>query len=122
MKWILAGMFTLFAIVQWNDPDPLVWMSLYEGIAVLLVVSIFKPISSWIYWTLFIVVFIWIISLLPEFIEWVRMGMPSITASMKAEEPFIEYTREFLGLFIVLLTVFYMKRISIVELDERQKE
>jgi hypothetical protein len=38
--------------------------------------------------------------LLPDFINWVKMGAPTITGSMKAESPFVELTREFLGLVI----------------------
>jgi hypothetical protein len=38
-------------------------------------------------------------------LEWARMGFPTITGSMKAEEPHIEVVREFLGLLIAVLAL-----------------
>jgi len=43
---------------------------------------------------------VWMGTLVPEFINWIEMGMPTITGQMKATEPQIELTREFLGLFL----------------------
>ena len=40
-------------------------------------------------------------------VDWVKKGMPSITGSMKAESPHVEYLREFLGLFIILLALLF---------------
>ena len=44
----------------------------------------------------------------PAFVDWIRSGMPSITGQMKAESPFIEVVREFLGLTIALAIMIYL--------------
>jgi hypothetical protein len=55
---------------------------------------------------------IWIATLLPEFINWLQMGMPNIAESMKTEEPHIEYTREFLGLALCITALAFNWRKS----------
>jgi hypothetical protein len=52
------------------------------------------------------------LTLLPGFINWLRMGMPTITGSMKAEEEHIEVVREFLGLFLALLAMLHLVRMT----------
>jgi hypothetical protein len=100
VNFFLAALFLLFAIVQFNDPDPLAWALLYGFVAI---VSLFAGLGKYNRYVLLgglAVCLIWLITLIPEFVDWVRMGMPTITGSMKATEPHIEYTREFLGLFL----------------------
>lgn len=100
-NYSIAVVFLSFAIMQLNDPDPLRWMLMYGLVAL---VSMFAGqgrhcrddvllggLVACVFWTLF---------LLPEFISWVQIGMPTITGSMQAEEPHIEYTREFFGLLL----------------------
>jgi hypothetical protein len=53
------------------------------------------------------------LSYVPEFLAWLRMGGPSIVETMKAEKPYVESTREFLGLTLcvgALLYYFYLGR------------
>ena len=92
--------FALFAIVQYNDPDPWLWIILYAFVALvsaLAVAGIYY--KSWIYVGI-LACLIGMSILLPDFIDWIRNGAESITQSMKAEKPHIELTREFLGLFL----------------------
>lgn len=96
----LALTFLLFAALQYNDPDPLIWMVIYAAVALLFGMAAFgrrvvRPAR-----VLAIVLLAWAATMLPGMLDWVRMGMPSITSSMKAEEPHIELVREFLGLLI----------------------
>ncbi|MFN0214853.1 MAG: transmembrane 220 family protein [Saprospiraceae bacterium] len=98
--WTISVVFLLFALVQYNDPDPLLWMLLYGGIAAHFAMAAlgrtFRPaIWLWLGGAL-----AWTISLSPDFIQWLRMGMPSIVETMKAEAPWVELAREFLGLLI----------------------
>ena len=97
---IIAVLFVLFAIVQLNDPDPWLWVLMYALTAAVYVWSMFAAVPKWLLYGGLGVVIFWMLSLLPDFVSWVQMGMPTITGSMKAEAPHIELTREFLGLLI----------------------
>ncbi len=102
---ILAFFFLLFAIVQYNDPDPWLWIILYLFIAV---ISAFA--AAEIYPKVWIragivACIIGLGVLLPDFINWIQNGAESIVQKMKAEKPHIELTREFLGLFLSILVL-----------------
>lgn len=102
---IIAAIFLLFAIVQYNDPDPWGWMALYAMVAGISAFASFRKYNNWIILTGMLICLIWLGFLIPEFIHWIQMGMPNIAETMKAEEPYIEYTREFLGLFLCLIVL-----------------
>ncbi|MEY2948811.1 MAG: transmembrane 220 family protein [Saprospiraceae bacterium] len=107
-NYVIAGLFFLFALVQLNDPDPYFWVALYSYIGMVAIIRNFRPIRKVILLAGMAVCLIELFLILPEFLNWVELGMPTITGSMKAEEPHIEFTREFLGLLIGLGTlVFY---------------
>lgn len=97
---LVAALFALFAYFQLNDPDPWAWVIYYASLAIAYAVSVKWIIPQWVKYTGLAVSLIWLLTLLPDFIHWVQMGMPTITGSMKAEAPHIELTREFLGLGI----------------------
>ncbi len=104
---ILTALFILFAGFQLNDPDPYAWMALYFFVAVICLFAAYGRINKYLIWTGIAVCLIWMGALLPEFINWVKIGMPNIAGKMKAEEPHIEFTREFLGLGICLAVLFW---------------
>lgn len=106
--WTLAVVFALFAIVQYNDPDPIQWIFLYGGVAVHFGMAATGKMYRLAVWLWLAVAVIWAASLLPDFINWVRMGEPSIVEHMKAEQPWIELTREFLGLVLVALACVFL--------------
>lgn len=93
-------LFLLFAYFQINDPDPLAWVAIYTAVAIVAIWAMFAKVPQLVPLAGIVVCIVWTIALLPEFINWLQMGAPSITTAMKAEEPHIEYTREFLGLLI----------------------
>lgn len=97
---VIAIVFLLFAGVQYNDPDPLTWGTMYAFVGIIAGLAAFGKYYKWLTLVGLAVVVIWMLSLLPSFIHWIQMGMPSIVEHMKAESPHIEYTREFLGLVL----------------------
>lgn len=111
INWILCVLFALFAIVQYNDPDPWLWILLYGFIAVISGFAAFGHYNRWVVIGGMLICIIGMGMLLPDFISWVQDGADSITGSMKAEEPHIELTREFFGLGVALaaLTWHYKK-------------
>ena len=101
--WILATIFLLFAAVQYNDPDPAQWMLLYGGVAVHFALAALGRLYRPAVWVWLAVAAVWAATLAPDFINWLRMGMPSIVQTMKAETPWVELAREFLGLLTVAM-------------------
>ena len=98
-------LFLLFAYWQLNDPDPIRWISIYLGVVAsvgLLLVRKYFPILPLIG---AIICLAGLLYLSPDFISWVKEGMPTITGQMKAESPHIELVREFLG-FLIAGTVY----------------
>ena len=104
-NFILAGVFILFAVVQFNDPDPLKWVGFYSYVAGVSLLAAFGNFRRWIILAGLAVFLIEFIRLMPEFMNWINMGAPTITGTMKTEEPHIELTREFLGLLICILAM-----------------
>lgn len=98
--WALALVFALFTLVQYNDPDPIQWMLLYGGVAVFFGMDALGRWYKPAVWLWFAAALLWAATLLPDFLNWINMGEPSIVETMKAETPWVELTREFLGLLI----------------------
>ena len=104
---ILTILFVLFAVVQFNDPDPYLWILIYGATAAISGFAIVGKYHKIIILSVIGICIIWMATLIPGVIDWVEKGMPSITGSMKAESPHIEFVREFLGLFIILLALVF---------------
>lgn len=104
---ILSIIFVLFAIVQYNDPDPWAWIALYFYVALISGLAAFRRYHRYATLGGLAVCAIWMATLIPDFVNWIQMGMPTITGSMKAEEPHIELTREFLGLVVCIAALVF---------------
>ncbi len=100
LHWVFALLFLLFAAVQYNDPDPARWILLYGGVGVHFGLAAMGRLYRPAVWIWLAVAVLWAATLAPDFINWLRMGMPSIVQTMKAEVPWVELTREFLGLLL----------------------
>ena len=102
MAWniLIALLFFVFAAVQFNDPDPWAWVLLYTAVGAAWLTTVWRPVPRPVIVAGLVIVAAWALWLLPDFFNWVKMGMPTIAGSMKAEAPHVELTREFLGLVI----------------------
>ncbi len=105
---IIAILFIVFAVVQFNDPDPLKWVGLYAFVGVLALFAAFGWFRRWVILAGMAIFIIEFIRLIPDFMDWLNMGAPTITGSMKATEPHIELTREFLGIFICIVALGFL--------------
>jgi hypothetical protein len=99
--------FILFAAVQYNDPDPYLWIPIYLYPALLCYWEVKqKAINKKAYWAGFLVFGAYAIYKLFDtngIIDWIRFhDASSIAATMKAEVPWVEESREFFGLIIIL--------------------
>lgn len=115
MKFIHLGimvLFILFAYWQMNDPDAMGWIVLYVGVAFCAVQYFAGKKTSLVPVAGFAACFFGILLLIPDFISWMKMGMPTITGSMKAEAPHIELVREFFGFFLAGLAYGWYFKLS----------
>ena len=102
--------FILFAAFQYNDPDPYLWIPIYLYPAVLCYLEIKqKSINKMAYLAGFLVFGIYAIYKLFDtngIIDWIKFhNASSIAATMKAEVPWVEESREFFGLIIILIAM-----------------
>jgi hypothetical protein len=100
-------LFLLFAYWQLNDPDAVRWVSIYFGVVVsaaLFLARRYFPVLPLIG---SIICLLGLLYLSPDFISWIKEGMPTITGQMKAESPHIELVREFLG-FLIAGSVYFL--------------
>ncbi|MGI9328944.1 MAG: transmembrane 220 family protein [Pseudomonadales bacterium] len=86
------------AVLQINDPDPILWTTVYLAIAVMPATKIFGyrlPIPFWI--TVGVAIACLIVSL-PGFLEYLKsLDFASIGGEMSTDKPYVEPAREFLG-------------------------
>jgi asparagine N-glycosylation enzyme membrane subunit Stt3 len=110
--FVISGLFLLFAIVQWNDPDPLIWMIFYGVMSLIyILLALGKKFAFYLSVLMLTVSVVYMGFILPEIIKWIKDGMPSIVQSMKATIPTIEYTREFLGLLLCIIACVWVIRV-----------
>jgi hypothetical protein len=106
---IFIIVFILFAAVQYNDPDPYLWIPIYLYPAVLCYLAIkqtYPRIGYFIGFAIFGVYAIYKMFDENGVIDWIRYHQAtSIATTMKAEQPWIEESREFFGLVIILVVL-----------------
>jgi len=100
----LALMFLLFAAVQYNDPDPWLWIAIYLVMTAFCVQAArgrYYPIAMWAVGAGFLV---YGIVLAPGMYDWWRSPDRSLLFDdlAKMQYYYIEEAREFLGLLICL--------------------
>lgn len=118
LHYSLAVLFLLFAAVQYNDPDPLLWVLIYGAVFLIAVVKLqfrqvnFKPLI-----TTFIVIFLlFAFTYIPSFLEFLNQpDKVDLIRKMKAEKPWIEETRELGGLLIAVAALIYMRQKPVQE-------
>ena len=112
---LLAILFMIFAFLQVNDPDPFLWIVIYGAMALVCVLAIFEVYFKKLLLALGIAFIAYCVILFPGVMEWLAQEDKSalFSETMKMEYPYIEESREFLGLVICLIViVFYLVRTS----------
>lgn len=115
---IFCILFVLCAGLQYNDPDPWLWIPIYLYAAVLCWLAFRGKYYPAAYLVGIAGYLIYAVILFFEedgVIDWItKHNAANIAGSMKAEKPWIEDTREFLGLMIMIVVLaidyFYSKR------------
>ena len=106
---VFIFLFIVFAGLQYNDPDPYIWVTIYlygALVSYLALSNRFKPALYYIGFTVYLGYALFLLFDKTGAISWAtEHHAENIVQSMKATKPWIEETREFGGLAI-LLTVF----------------
>ena len=116
IHYILAGLFIVFAALQYNDKDPWLWILIYGAVAI---VALFKVHFAQINFgplilTLTLILLFYAFTFVPSVIDFFGSTNKSdLVGKMKAEDPWIEGTREFGGLLIAIIALNYLKRSKI---------
>ena len=105
---VIGVLFLVFAVVQYNDPDPWIWILAYGLVGVVCLWDIKYTISKRIIMGLTILFAIASAWYVPLIMNWFKDGMPSIVGEMKATTPHIEWMREFLGLLLCTITLYWI--------------
>ena len=104
-NYIFAGLFTIFALLQINDPDPYVWIPIYGVAALICIFNAKKKYDRFAHLVILACCIIYGINLLiksDSVVSWFNdHNAESLVESMKANKPWIENTREFGGLLII---------------------
>ncbi len=107
----LAIAFAVFALIQINDPDPILWVLLYTAAAVVCALDAFNRYNESLTLLVFGVSLATSLYFAPAIAEWLAsQNLAELYGEMKAQKPFIEETRESLGAFITALGCFYIFR------------
>ena len=113
LQLILSILFLLFAYFQFNDPDPLIWVSLYIIVAILLFLGFLGKYIRPLTLGLMALCVIGFILTFPGVFDYItNQDGYTIMEGMSNEKPYIEETREFGGLLIIFLALFFNFRQS----------
>ena len=99
LNYLFLVIFLLSAAVQYNDPDPLIWVAVYLAAGAMCLFSGREQQVNWLPPLLLLVSLGWIIALLPSIIGQVSVAEVVASISMKTRE--VEEAREIGGLLLV---------------------
>jgi Transmembrane family 220, helix len=101
--------FIVFAALQYNDPDPYVWMPIYLYTAALCWLAYRNKFFPHAYLTgvaVYAVYALYKVFDTNGLIDWItKHHAQDIANTMKAETPWVEETREFFGLVILIVVL-----------------
>ena len=117
---IFCFIFIVFGALQYNDPDPYLWIPIYLFTAFLCWKAskgVFHPMTTLTSIAFFTLYAIYKIFDQNGLIDWVNIHhAENIAETMKAEKPWVEESREFFGLVIIIAVLvtnyFYGRKVS----------
>jgi len=107
LNLILAAVFILFAFVQINDPDPVLWILIYGIMAVACILAAFKQYYPKILVVILIAYVAYSFVYFGGVSEWIQSDDKAMLFDdiAKMQYPYIEESREFLGLLICIIVL-----------------
>jgi hypothetical protein len=110
LKIFFAVLFLLFALVQINDPDPLLWILVYGAMMVVSIMAIYNRYPTGIMIIMAAGYLIMTVLYFDGFATWLTTPNRTLLFDdlAKMQYPYIEEAREFLGLLIcIAVLIFY---------------
>jgi hypothetical protein len=101
LRYGLAALIAAFALLQFNDPDPMVWVVAYGVVAVCIALPLRLPFARSLSWLAGGMLLILGLEAFQGVIGYAQSGEPgSILGEMSPDRPWVEPAREFLGVVI----------------------
>jgi hypothetical protein len=113
LKIFLGVLFFLFVLVQFNDPDPLLWILIYGSMMVISIMAVVHRYPLRLMTAMAAGFLIMTILYFDGFADWLRSPDRYLLFDdlAKMQYPYIEEAREFLGLLVCLaVLIFYFYR------------
>lgn len=108
-NFFFCVLFIFSAALQYNDPDPYIWIPIYMYGAVLCWLAFRNKYYPKAYLVGIIIYAVYAIGLFfwkNGVLDWAtKHNAEDIAATMKAEKPWIEETREFFGLLLLVIAL-----------------
>ncbi|MEP6949163.1 MAG: transmembrane 220 family protein [Ginsengibacter sp.] len=128
-NFFFVFVFIVFAALQYNDPDPYVWMPLYLYAALLCWFAAKKKFNPKTYWLGFVVYGAYAVYKIFDengLADWItKHHAQNIAETMKAETPWVEESREFFGLVIMIavlgINYFYLRKYHKREVEKLKR-
>ena len=95
----MALLFLFGAAVQYNDPDPLLWMAIYVAAAIACVLAMFNRLRWWMAAIVAAVALLWAVTFIPATFPNVRIA--ELFGAWEMANTRIEEGREMYGLLII---------------------
>ena len=108
MNIIFFVMFTLFAVIQLNDPDSLLWFSIYMGVAMVSIIANYIAIPKFVIIILALALLLYSGVYFGFLMDWLNTENKSeIFGEMVYDKPYLEGTREFIGLLMAFAAILF---------------
>ena len=109
---ILFILFVIFAVLQLNDPDGKLWFSIYFIVSLICLYNTFKPVPKSILILSIIALMSYSVFHFSLFIDYLNTeNKEEIFGKMVYDKPYLEGTREFIGLLLAALVIMYQIKI-----------
>ena len=111
-NFILCIVFIIFALLQLNDPDGVLWFSIYFIVALICLYNNFKPVPKHLLILTIIALLAYSTFHFSLFIDYLETeNKEEIFGEMVYDKPYLEGTREFIGLLIAAFGIIYQLKI-----------
>jgi hypothetical protein len=111
-NFILCIVFIIFALLQINDPDGVLWFSIYFIVALICLYNNFNPVPKQLLILTIIALLTYSAFHFSLFIDYLETeNKEEIFGEMVYDKPYLEGTREFIGLLIAAFGIIYQLKI-----------